>query len=72
MVETLASTSEMPSKPSSLGVLEQRLLGQPLLVLRELVSPPLENPRYLAGPGAARWIADPLDLAGQWLLMACP
>jgi len=47
--------SEMPSKASSLGVLKAALWASPLLVLRELVSRPLETccRPYLAGPGAA-------------------
>ena len=70
MVENFGQYIGDAEQASSLGVLSSAL-GQPLLVLRELVSPPLETLRYLLAQGLPLMLI-PLISLDSWLLMGLP
>ncbi|MFM7265640.1 MAG: DUF2079 domain-containing protein, partial [Cyanobium sp.] len=70
MVENFGQYIPGQEKASSLEVLRQAL-QQPLLLLRELVSPPRETLTYLAGQGLPLLFV-PLISLDAWLLMGLP
>jgi hypothetical protein len=70
MVENFGQYIPGERQASSLEVLRSAL-GQPLLLLRELVSPPLQTLTYLAGQGLPLMFV-PLISLDSWLLMGLP
>jgi uncharacterized membrane protein len=70
MVENFGQYLGEKEKASSLQVLSQ-VLRQPLLLLRELISPPGETLRYLLGQGLPLMFVPYLAL-DTWLLMGLP
>ena len=70
MLENFGQYLGQQEKASSLEVL-RATLGQPLLVLRELVSPPGQTLRYLLGQGLPLLFVPFLSL-DSWLLMGLP
>jgi uncharacterized membrane protein len=70
MVENFGQYIGEQEKASSLQVLRSSL-SQPLLLLRELVSPPDQTLRYLVGQGLPL-MAVPLLSIDSWLLMGLP
>ena len=70
MLENFGQYLGGQEKASSLDVLRASL-GQPLLLLRELVSPPDQTLRYLLGQGLPLMFVPLLSL-DSWLLMGLP
>jgi uncharacterized membrane protein len=70
MLENFGQYLGAREKASSLDVLRASL-GQPLLLLRELVSPPDQTLRYLLGQGLPLMLV-PLVSLDSWLLMGLP
>jgi uncharacterized membrane protein len=70
MIENFGHVVGSQEKASSLEVLRAGL-GQPLLLLRELVSPPDQTLRYLLGQGLPLMLV-PLLSTDAWLLMGLP
>lgn len=70
MVENFGQYIPGREKASSLEVLRQ-VLAQPLVLLRELVSPPRQTLTYLAGQGLPLLFV-PLISLDAWLLMGLP
>jgi len=70
MVENFGQYIPGQEQASSLEVL-RRALGQPLVLLRELVSPPRQTLTYLAGQ-ALPLLFVPLISLDSWLLMGLP
>ncbi len=70
MVENFGQYIPGQEQASSLQVLRQAL-GQPLILLRELVSPPGQTLRYLLGQGLPLMLV-PLVALDSWLLMGLP
>ncbi|MFZ0408764.1 MAG: DUF2079 domain-containing protein [Cyanobium sp.] len=70
MIENFGQYVPGTSRASSLDVL-QRALQQPVLLLRELVHPPLDTLRYLISQGLPLLFI-PLISVDAWLLMGLP
>ncbi len=70
MVENFGQYIPGQEQASSLEVL-RHALGQPLILLRELVSPPGQTLRYLLGQGLPLMLV-PLVALDSWLLMGLP
>ena len=70
MIENFGQYVPGSSRASSLDVLRQAL-QQPQVLLRELLHPPLDTLRYLAGQGLPLLFV-PLISADAWLLMGLP
>ncbi len=70
MIENFGQYVPGTTRASSLDVLQQAL-QQPAVLLHELVHPPLETLRYLAGQGLPLLFI-PLICADAWLLMGLP
>ena len=70
MIENFGQYVQGTTRASSLEVLRQAL-QQPAVLLHELVHPPLETLRYLAGQGLPLLFV-PLISADAWLLMGLP